>query len=77
MTSNDRSYRILVVLQRDDREKYWMFSCPRCKADIHEINNAAMLAMTDAFNQTDSVYGHSFICPTRDCRIRYYFKLSD
>lgn len=72
---NDRRYRVLVLLQRSDRPKYWVFHCPNCKREIREVNNASLLGMTDSFAASE--YGTGIRCDTGWCRYYYYFQFSD
>ena len=46
---NDHRQIMIVSLQREGREKYWEFNCPRCKAKICEINGD-MVYMGDLWN---------------------------
>ena len=83
----DRRYRMLVLLQRSDRPKYWTFSCPQCKAEVVEVINGEVQAMSDLVN-TESLdnVGVGYRCPGRlgqdafgkmmHCGIWYYFKLN-
>lgn len=84
---SDRRYRVLVLLQRVDRPKYWTFKCFQCGADVGEVVNAEVQAVSDLVD-TESVgnmiVGHR--CNGRlgvdafgkvmHCGIWYYFKLN-
>lgn len=43
----DRRYRILVLLQRSDRERYYTFNCPHCTMPVAELVNTEIIALND------------------------------
>lgn len=73
----DRSNRLLVMLQRDDRSKYRDFYCPYCQAFITQLNNEYVASMSDTPQPGDPAIGHPTTCPTRRCRVKIYFVLSE
>lgn len=83
----DRRYRVLVLLQRSDREKYWTFNCPRCTMPVCEILNAEIEAISDLISienienvgngvRCDGRLGRDTLGQTIKCNIWYYFKLN-
>lgn len=73
---HDQRYRILVSLHRSDRPKYWMFSCPNCKADVCEMMNTDIIALSDLIDINDmDIAGNGLRCPGKYCRRWYYFSL--
>lgn len=73
MSTNDTRYRVLVMLQRSDREKYWTFYCPQCQQRVKEVNGD-MKSITDTFSVEGA--GQPIRCGKGWCRIYWYFKLS-
>lgn len=73
----DQRYRTLISLHRTDRPRYWTFSCINCKADICEMVNTDVLAISDLLDmQNVEIAGPGIRCTGRYCRRWYYFNLS-
>lgn len=78
---DDRKYRILVMLQRSDRPKYFLFHCQYCGRPVCELVNSEVYAVSDAMdmNNTDLV-AVGIRCGGRlngfACQTYYYFRLS-
>ena len=74
----DRRYRVMVLLQRSDRPKYYTFHCPKCTQPVGDLVNAEIKAMSDLMdmNNVDNV-GVGTRCDGYKCRVWYYFTLSD
>lgn len=77
----DRRYRVLVILNRSERPKYWTFHCPQCKMPVSEILNAEVESISDLIDTTNiNNIGLGVRCDGRymddKCRIWYYFKLN-
>lgn len=78
---NDRRYRVLVMLQRSDRPKYWTFYCPMCTMPVAELNNHDVIGMSDLVDLDAAEVGLVGVrCDGRyqggKCRVWYYFKLN-
>lgn len=77
LVEEDRRYRILISLHRSDRPRYWTFSCPNCKADICEMVNTEIVAISDLIDMNNvDIAGPGIRCNGRYCRRWYYFNLS-
>lgn len=72
----DKRYRIQVLLQRSDRPKYWIFSCPHCKYDVCELTDVDVEAMSDLVSIPGENVMVGIRCPGPYCKYYYYFKLS-
>ena len=72
----DRRYRVLVLLQRSDRPRYWTFHCPHCTNPLSEIVNSDVVAISDTFDmQNTSLSTNGLRCDGKFCRWWYYFSL--
>lgn len=76
----DRRYRVLVTLQRSDRQAYWTFKCPRCTYPVSELVNMDIIAMNDLTDLSNpTLHADGVRCDGRfeggHCRIWYYFSL--
>lgn len=78
----DKRYRILVLLQRVDRPRYWSFYCTRCQYKVCELSNCEVVALNDLidYNNTN-LQVVSVRCDGRyqggRCDTYYAFSLSD
>ena len=73
----DRRYRVLVMLQRSDRPKYWRFNCPHCMTPLAELSGKDVYAMTDFYdpsNPNNSSVG--IRCTGAYCKYYYHFTVS-
>lgn len=72
----DKRYRILVLLQRSDRPKYWTFKCNHCGYDVQDLTNVEVEAVSDLVELpgNDVLIGRR--CGGPYCKYHYYFKLS-
>lgn len=81
----DRRYRMLVLLQRSDRRRYYTFHCPICTAPVGEIVNADVVAITDLIDMSNiDTIGAGLRCNGRyhgdqsgKCSTYYYFSLNE
>lgn len=76
----DRRYRMLILLQRSDRPRYYTWHCPQCTYPVCEIVNSEIVAVSDAMDmQNIALAGPGIRCDGRyqggKCRIWYYFSL--
>lgn len=72
----DKRYRILVLLRRADRPKYWDFHCPYCKTKVVELAGDELYAIDDAVD-TGRKGTKGFLCPGAHrigCDKWYYFE---
>lgn len=72
----DKRYRVLIMLRRADRPKYWDFHCPYCRAKVVEINNAEIYGIDDAVD-VSSKRTTGMLCPGQyknGCSIWFYFE---
>lgn len=83
----DKRDRTLIMLNRSERKKYWIFRCPKCTRAVCEILNGDVVAMSDLVD-IDSIanFGNGVRCDGsyRDmfghvahCRQWYYFSLNE
>lgn len=77
----DRKYRVMVLLQRSDRPRYWTFHCPSCTMPLCEMVNTEIVALSDLFDMQNVVMSANGIrCSGRTgdgrCNIHYYFTLN-
>lgn len=78
----DKRYRVLVLLQRSDRPRYFTFHCMRCQMPVADLANSEVVALNDVIdfhNTTNQMV--SVRCDGRyqggHCRTFYLFSLSD
>lgn len=78
--SQDRRYRVLVILQRSDRPRYYDFHCSVCQYKVCELSNTEVVAIQDLMDTSN----HTLVGVRCDGRYRggrcdtwYYFSLSD
>ncbi len=77
----DRRYRMLLILNRSDRPRYWTFHCIQCTMPVMEIVNAEVQAISDVvdMNNLDFI-GNGTRCDGRyqngKCGIWYYTTLN-
>ena len=76
----DKRYRVMVLLHRSDRPRYWTFFCPACQKVLCEIVNSDVVAISDTMDmQNTSIYGPGIRCDGRyqggHCGTYYYFVL--
>lgn len=76
----DKRYRVLVLLQRTDRPRYYDFHCPMCQMKVCELSGSDVLALQDVMD-TNSLPLVGVRCDGRYqggyCRVYYYFTLSE
>lgn len=76
----DKRYRVLVVLQRTDRPRYYDFYCPMCQMKVCELSGTEVIAMQDVMDTSNTPLV-GVRCDGRYqggyCRIYYYFTLSE
>lgn len=78
----DKRYRVLVILQRSDRPRYYDFYCFKCQYKVCELVNTEVRAMQDLVSYEDlHTIGASVRCDGRyqggHCPCWYTFSLSD
>lgn len=74
---SDRRYRVMVLLQRSDRPKYWTFNCPQCTMPVCELNGVDVIGLTDLVALGADDTGLVGVrCDRGSCRWWYYFKLN-
>lgn len=80
-TEADRRYRVLVLLQRSDRPRYYTFHCPQCTMPVCEIVNSDVVALSDLVDMETMDVGTGTRCNGRfnggHCRTWYYFTLGE
>lgn len=78
MPEADRRYRILVLMNRSDRPRYYTFFCPFCSKPLAEITNSEVHSINDIIDMNNTAsYGVGVQCLSRQCRdIWYYFNMS-
>lgn len=77
MNEPDRKYRMMVLMNRTDRPRYWTFNCPICAKPLAEIVNAEVIAINDVVDMSQTAtFGIGVMCFSRYCRIWYYFNLN-
>lgn len=73
----DRQYRTLVMLQRSDRPKYWIFHCPNCQQPMAHLSNRDIIAISDFYDHQSTTNGAVGVrCPGAYCKRWYYFQLN-
>lgn len=74
----DRRYRILVLMNRTDRPRYYTFHCPFCSKPLAEITNSTVSSLSDIIDMNNTAsYGVGVQCLSRQCRdIWYYFNMN-
>lgn len=76
----DKRYRVLVLLQRSDRPRYYDFHCPQCQMKVCELSGSDVVAMQDVLD-TSGLPLVGVRCDGRFqggyCRTYYYFSLND
>lgn len=76
----DRRYRVLVLLNRSDRPRYYTYLCYQCGFPVCEIVNQDVVAEADSLDMSNvTLLGTGVRCDGRyqggKCRIWYYFSL--
>lgn len=46
----DQRYRLLIILRRSDRPRYWNFLCFNCGSKVVELQNLEVLTVDDFYD---------------------------
>lgn len=77
----DKRYRVLVLLQRSDRPRYYDFHCPMCQMKVCELSGTEVIAMQDMATDITNTPLVGVRCDGRlhggYCRTWFMFRLND
>lgn len=72
----DRQYRMLILLQRTDRPRYYSFHCFNCKTLVAELAGSNVFAAEDFYNPQSTTNASVGIrCNGKYCHRYYFFQL--